>query len=193
MCTIHLGIGQHHRGFAVGQLLIKGGHFVARAVDHIGMALAPFLELDTRKHARFTRLVRAQAVFVEASAPRAHDHVIGLLMKPAAHRIHTWWRRSACSATFRSVSAIEVSVGPAVSSAPEHRFAGLAAHRANTPRRRAPDDLILPIFCDMVAAAFENSVGPSIHPSRRTLWNAPNCVPIRPPCIAAGRKVTSLT
>ena len=83
-----VGIGQHHGGFAVGQLLVQRGHLVARAVDDIGMALAPFLELDTREHARFARLVRAEPVFVEAAAPGAHDQFIDLLVKAASYCIH---------------------------------------------------------------------------------------------------------
>ena len=83
-----VGVGQHHGRFDIGQLLVEGGHFIAGAVDHVGPARAPFFEFNARDHRRLVRFVRVQPVVVEAAAPRAHDHIVGLLVQAGSHHIH---------------------------------------------------------------------------------------------------------
>ena len=81
-------VGQQYRRLVVGELLVQRRHLVARAVDHVGVAGLPLVELGAADHRRLARLVRVQPVVIEAAAPRAHDHIVGLVVKAASHHVH---------------------------------------------------------------------------------------------------------
>jgi hypothetical protein len=82
-----IGVGEHDRGFHVGELLVQRGHFVARAGDHVGQALAALRELDAGHKRRVVWLAWMQAVLVEAAAPRLRDDVAAVFAQAAPNQV----------------------------------------------------------------------------------------------------------
>jgi hypothetical protein len=98
-----VSVGQHHRGFGVGELLVQRGHLVAGAGDDVGTARAALLELDARDEGRLAGLGRVEPVFVETAAPGLGHRIVGLLCTPLrtssrirshAGGLHAWSRSS---------------------------------------------------------------------------------------------------
>jgi hypothetical protein len=82
-----IGVGQHHRALRVGELLVERGHLVARALDDVGMLVAPALQGPRLDHDRFARASGVEVVLIQAAAPRARDQVVALFVKTSPHDI----------------------------------------------------------------------------------------------------------
>ena len=85
-----VGVGQHHGGLGIGELLVERGHLVACALDDVGVLVAAALQRRRCNDHRFARAARIELVLVQAAAPRARDQIIALLVKAPPHHVeHT--------------------------------------------------------------------------------------------------------
>ena len=88
-----VGVGQHHRALAIGQLLVQRGHLVAGAVHHVGHAGQPLFQRTGFHDRQLARTIRVQAVFVQAAAPGAGHHVVAFIAETASDHVQIRGRR----------------------------------------------------------------------------------------------------